>query len=642
MTKISHSAFTSSTNHGKDFKRYYRPIAAVAIIGLLLISLFITSSFLQKAADPNNSTSSITQDQLFDLKKINEVHLHFKDSAWQKMEPYGGPFGVKGVGKGWLDLAMILGAPYYYGADQNNDQIITHKEFISLAETWFKDWRTEGDSTLNGEMIDAGFSSLGMDLRSPRGVQNGIGGQFGIRFPEAKADLAFNDQIFPKVTVRYKGNGTILNVKGLKRSIKIDLNDGFPSRNLAGATKITLHNLVEDAGYMTDVLAYQLFRDAKVPASLTSYAKVYFSADDTLNNQYLGLYLLLENVDAHFVQHWFGTKKGALFKPVTPRIFEYMGDTWDNYIQTYDPKTPLSIQETNRIIEVCKFVSTASNEEFSLKVGKYFDLDNLARYLAVDVLISDIDGMLGPGQNMYMYLHPKTLQLSFIPWDHDQSFGTMVRGTQEQRDNLSIKKPWLMKNSFLEKLFKDEQFHLLYFNYLKEFNETLFKPERLIGQVKVITPIVREAIKEESAYRLNKFDYAVGLTNEFKDTVKNPQESANPLRKNVVARHTSVADQLSGKSTGIEMKNAFPPGIIVSIYMPKLDVNKDSVITHKEFIQAFEKWFKDWAGKSGKLTLDKLLAGVSKDISPFGPDPTKMVKPEQAKKEKTDSVKNVK
>ncbi len=606
----------------------YRWLAGLGVISLIFIGLFFATGFLQSATDLKRENESMTTDQLFDPTKIRNIHLQFKDSAFHHMEPYGGPFGVKGVGKGWLDFSMLLSSPYYYTADVNRDQIITHDEFMELGETWFTSWSHKGDSILNADMMDAGFSDSGFDLRSPRGIPNGIGGTFGVRYPQEKADLTFDDQIFPKVIVRYKGNGTIFNARGLKRSIKIDLNDDFPSRNLAGSTKITLHNLTEDAGYMTDVLAYRLFRDAKVPASHTSYAKVYFTAEDTLSHQYLGLYLLVEDVDGHFAQRWYGTKKGSLFKPVTPRIFEYMGDKWDYYIQTYDPKTPFSIQETNRIIEVCKFVSSSSDEEFSLKAGEYFDLDNLARYLAVDVLISDIDGLLGPGQNMYMYLHPKTMQLSFIPWDHDQSFGTMVRGTQEQRDNLSIEKPWAGHNTFLEKLFKDEQFHTLYIGYLKEFNETLFKPERLIAQVKELTPIIREAVKEESLERLNKFDYIVGLTNELKDTVKNSQQPppANPLRQNVFARHQSVADQLSGKSKGLEMEGGFP-GFYKGLYMPKWDANKDSVVTHTEFIQSFEKWFKDWSGDSGVLTHETLREGMNKDVSPNGPDPTKIEKP---------------
>src|SRR5256885_10986044 len=50
-----------------------------------------------------------------------------------------------------------------------------------------------------------------------------------------------------------------------------------------------------------------------------------------------GLYSLVEDVDNNFAEENFATKKGAIFKPVTPNPFAALGDDWKNYNQTYDP-----------------------------------------------------------------------------------------------------------------------------------------------------------------------------------------------------------------------------------------------------------------------------------------------------------------
>jgi len=55
-------------------------------------------------------------------------------------------------------------------------------------------------------------------------------------------------------------------------------------------------------------------------------------------------------------------------------------------------------------------VSSSSDAEFASKVAEYLDIDSLARYMAITAWLSDLDGILGPGQNYYLFLHPKAQQ----------------------------------------------------------------------------------------------------------------------------------------------------------------------------------------------------------------------------------------
>ena len=95
--------------------------------------------------------------------------------------------------------------------------------------------------------------------------------------------------------------------------------------------------------------------------------------------------------------------------------------------------------------------------------------------MAITAWLTDLDGILGPGQNYYLYLHPKTQKFLFIPWDQDQPFGQFPRGTQEQRENLSIHKPWSGENRFLERVYKSESFKTAYLARLTDFNKTIFE-----------------------------------------------------------------------------------------------------------------------------------------------------------------------
>src|SRR5258708_32393833 len=107
----------------------------------------------------------------------------------------------------------------------------------------------------------------------------------------------------------------------------------------------------------------------------------------------------------------------------------------------------------------------------------------------------------------YMYLHLKTARLESLPWDPDHSFGQFgLVGSQEQRENLSIHRPWRGENQFLERVFKVEAFQKLYLARLDEFNKTIFKPERFYQQVDEIAAVIRPAVQEESEEKLARFD----------------------------------------------------------------------------------------------------------------------------------------
>jgi len=463
----------------------------------------------------------------------------------------------------------------------------------------------------------------------------------------------------------------------LKRSLKVDLNKFVKGQKLAGISELNLHNSVTDASWMNEVLSHRLFRDAGVPAPRTAYARVYVTVAGEFDKKYFGLYSMVEDVDTTFAEENFGTKKGAIFKPVTPSLFADLGDDWKNYNQTYDPKTDLTPEQKQRVIDFCKLVTAAGDAEFAARLGDYLDLEEFARFMAVTVWLSTMDSILGPGQNYYIHLHPKTRMFQFMPWDLDHSFGQFgLMGSQEQRENLSIHRPWRGENQFLDRVFKVETFKKLYLARLDEFNKTIFKPERFHHQVDEIAAVIRPAVKEESEEKLARFDKVAagesvppsGFGGGFggprpggdnRDGLRGPRgegaggppqargeggagprfggpggfiQSAKPIKGFVNARAQSVIDQVAGKSEGQTIgefgfggrggrggPGGFGPGMFLGNgFMAAFDDDKDGVLTHGEFTQGFAKWFAGWnTDKSGVLTDEQLRAGINQDLSPF-------------------------
>jgi spore coat protein H len=401
----------------------------------------------------------------------------------------------------------------------------------------------------------------GSFLQGPEGGRNGIIAAFGVTFDYVRADLEFGPARFKDVGVRYKGNGTFMSSRNtVKRSLKIDLNESVKGQKLAGMPQINLHNAVRDPSSMNEAIAYRLFRAAGVPAPRTAYAKVFVTVAGEHDKRYFGLYTLVEDIGKPFAEEWFKSDRGAILKPVTPSVFGDLGDDWKSYNQTYDPKGSLSAEQKQRIVSFAKFVTHTNDADFAAGLGDFLDLDNFARYMALTVWLSDLDGILGPGQNYYVYLHPISRKFMFIPWDQDQTFGQFPRGSSsEQRENLSIHKPWSGENRFLERVFKADQFKSLYLARLKEFNDTVLKPQTIRQYVDELAGVLRPPIEEESPARLVEYDKATKgeVINISMGPAGFSGTAVKPIKAFVEPRSQSVRDQLSGSLQGETISSGF-------------------------------------------------------------------------------------
>ena len=424
---------------------FVRPVAAF-VVGLSL--LWTASSAARQDVAPTKTPTKVTAiraAEFFAPTRVWKAHLSMTAEAWQAMQPQQG-VGTGGGGAGF-GRSRFLGPP---------------------------------------------------------GGRNGVAARQGIEFDYVHATLTIDDWVFRDVAVRYKGNGSYLRATRAgsdKISLKVDLNKHVKGQKLAGLTTLNFQNNITDVGWMNEVLAYRLYRDAGAPAPRTTYAQVYLTVEGKREKRYLGLYSISENVDENFIEERFGTRQGAIFKPSTPDVFGDWGPAWSAYNQAYDPKTELTAAQQLRVIALSRLVSGASDAEFAAAIGDYVDLDAFARYCAVLVWLDNFDSLLQNGQNFYTYLHPGTNRMHFIAWDQDFSFGnSRNRGTPR-----SVYNPGA-GNRFLSRMYNVEAFRSKYLARMTEFSERLFVPERLQQQVGEIGPAIRPSVELEGVEWLADFD----------------------------------------------------------------------------------------------------------------------------------------
>ncbi|HXJ56047.1 MAG TPA: CotH kinase family protein [Verrucomicrobiae bacterium] len=401
-------------------------------------------------------------------------------------------------------------------------------------------------------------------LRHPDAQRSGLAGVLGFEFNWVTADLELGGVSLSNVATRIKGNGSYLSsLYGDKRAFKVDLNKFVKGQKLGGVDKLTFNNLVNDQSCLNDALAYEFFRDAGVPASRTAYAylSVSVNGDPKWNHKPLGLYGMVEAVDEDFALERFGSKRTPLFKPVTYELFEHLGDDWQAYAAIYDLKTEATSAQKRRVIAFAHLVTFASDAEFAEQLADFLDLDQFARFLACQVLLSNYDSFLSDGQNFYLYLDVRSDKFGFIPWDLDASWGSFaLLGSTKDRERASIWHPWVGQNRFLERVLAVEPFRQKYRAQLEDLLARLFVPSRLRQRIDDVAKAIREPLAAESDFRLAKFEDSISNKPTPPSTAGKSHWADRPahrLKRFVEQRATSVRNQLDGKSNGVILKR--PP-----------------------------------------------------------------------------------
>lgn len=395
-----------------------------------------------------------------------------------------------------------------------------------------------------------------MQLRNPKARRSGLAGALGFDFEWTPAEFEFGGISFANTAARMRGNGTFLSsLYDWKRPFKVDLDKFSKGRRLGGTAVLNFANLIADSSCVRDALGYEFFRDTGCPAPRTAYAWLAISVAGRWDRHPLGLYLLVENIDAAFAAECFGSRRTPIFKPVTYELFQDLGDDWAAYADIYDLKTKATDEERRRVVKFARLVTRADDARFAREVGAFLDLDEFARFLTGLVLLASYDGFLSDGQNFYLYLDPRSNRFGFIPWDLDAAWGGFpFVGIPTTREQASIWHPWASRNRFLERVMAVPEFRRLYRARLEEMLATVFQPERLLRRVDALAAVLRGPIAAESDYRLRRFDQAVSgqwLPGDRDQARQGPRQPPHQIKRFIINRAASVRAQLDGVSEGV-------------------------------------------------------------------------------------------
>lgn len=229
-------------------------------------------------------------------------------------------------------------------------------------------------------------------------------------------DLEADGQVWKNVGIRLKGNNSLSTTWARKahtfpfRVTMDKYEDSLPTtknQRFHGFKKFSLYNAIQDASGIREAVAGEIFRDAKVPSSMSVPVRMVLVHGDTTKD--LGAYAMVEVPDNPLLNRAFGNDSGNLYKPMSGLASFVESEFADDDLVTdyADVKALIAAVNDPR--------RTTAPAAWRADLEKTLDMKGWLRWLAVSNAIGNWD-MYGVYPHNY-YLYNDAGRLRWITYD---------------------------------------------------------------------------------------------------------------------------------------------------------------------------------------------------------------------------------
>jgi spore coat protein CotH len=274
------------------------------------------------------------------------------------------------------------------------------------------------------------------------------------------ADWRWRDTTVRNVGIRSRGNGSR---SGVKPGLRIDFDRYSTRQRFLGLKSVVLRNNTQDPSNIHERVAMLFFGRMAIPSSRELHARLF------VNNEYAGLYTIVEALDKDFLTRVFGDNDGFLFAydypaDAPPYYFAYRGADPANYVPLpFRPETNESDPRPEVIERLVFTINSTDASRFRTAIDEFLDVRALIRFVAVEAFLSEQDGFVGEWgmNNYYLYRPVQNTRFRILPWDKSQAFvygpsmpiWHNITGTPDSTRNRLLTR--LLESADLRELFLD-------------------------------------------------------------------------------------------------------------------------------------------------------------------------------------------
>ncbi|NQT58234.1 MAG: CotH kinase family protein [Bacteroidetes bacterium] len=350
------------------------------------------------------------------------------------------------------------------------------------------------------------------------------------------ADITYNEYTFKDVSMRTKGNSSLRDVaksESDRYSYKIDFNEYLNDQTFFGITKINLNNLYSDPSMMAEYLGYDMLRTLGADVPRTSYASV------SINGEYSGLYLVVEQVNDYFLTEHFGESSGELYKPDMGigSDLKYIAENGTDYTGMF-PENMDSSDNTD-IAALITHIEEGGDLDVVLNV------DSFLKYLAVSTMTVHVDSYQGGMYHNY-YLYNNNGIFEWITWDLNMIFNGFPGSglTDLEATEFLIDEPvsGVMDNyPLIQAVLQNEEYREKYHDYLEILTSEYFSLGFITEKITGTYNLIKEYVKNDPTSFYTYDEFLDGLFQEGGEQFS--------LMSFISARAANVTLQINGDIT---------------------------------------------------------------------------------------------
>ena len=260
-----------------------------------------------------------------------------------------------------------------------------------------------------------------------------------------KANVIIDGERVDEVSFSTKGNSSLYFVAyepdARRFSFKINFGKYVDGGNYHGLEKLNLNNGFSDATInMKDYFSYKLFREAGVPAPLTSFVWL------TINGKDHGLYLAVEDESESFLgRNTDG--EGVIYKPESKDLgltmeqiadilenglpmtkdphgsdLVYVGDDPESYPDIFENnETDAAEQDTLDVLAALKAMDKREDLE------TWLDTNEIIRFFAAHNYLLNFDSYTGAMLHNLVILE-RNGKMAIVPWDYNLAYSGFIPG----------------------------------------------------------------------------------------------------------------------------------------------------------------------------------------------------------------------
>jgi spore coat protein CotH len=224
------------------------------------------------------------------------------------------------------------------------------------------------------------------------------------------ATLRYGTETVSNIGLRLKGEGSFQRLDR-KPPFKLKFDEFVTKQEFRGLRRMALNNLWEDASFIAERLAYDVYRAAGLPAPRCNSALVY------VNGTFYGVYANVEAEDKSFLKRWFPTDGGNLYE-------EGQKDFVPGAETAFDLETNETANDRTDLKNLISAIQGSTPQTFLTDIGGLLDTAHFLKFTAVEAAVNQWDMYsftVFYMNNFRLYSDPTSKKFTFIPWGHDLS-----------------------------------------------------------------------------------------------------------------------------------------------------------------------------------------------------------------------------